>query len=171
MNTQYEAIYHMLVRACTQVEHIIAKAEDHVRSGAISESELLAASLAPDMFPFVRQIQIASDNIKGGAARLSGVEAPSMDDTETTLASLRERVKRTRAFLDTLSPSDLNKGENLQIRLRWMPERMHMSGHDYASYHLIQNTLFHVVTAYDILRMKGGAIGKSDYIGQISMHH
>ena len=59
------------------------------------EAALVEARLAPDMFPFTRQFQIASDGVKGAAARLAGVEAPAMPDTETTFDQLQARIDAT----------------------------------------------------------------------------
>ena len=64
--------------------------------------DLVNAKLHDTMFPLTRQVQIASDAVKGGGARLAGVELPSFPDTETSFAGLQERVAKTIAFLRTL---------------------------------------------------------------------
>jgi uncharacterized protein len=170
MTSSYETIYHILLNACEQTLRILEKAEAHVASGASTEESLLHAKLASDMFPFTRQVQIVSDNVKNGVARLAGVEAPVMEDTETTLTALKDRIVRTRKFVEGIAPAALKESEHTPIHLKWMPEGMHYTGSDYATLYIVQNTLFHVVTAYDILRMSGVHIGKSDYIGPITMH-
>ena len=89
-------------RALNNLASFLDKAEAHAAAGGVELSTYVDARLAPDMHPFARQIQIASDTAKGGAARLAGVEAPAMEDTETTFAQLRDRIAKTIAFLDTI---------------------------------------------------------------------
>jgi hypothetical protein len=159
-----------LLGVCDQLTRIIQKGEAFVQEGKATEAELIEARLAPDMFPFVRQIQIATDNAKGGVARLAGMVPPVMEDTETTFAALKARVAATRAFVESVPESALENVEGKTVRLQWMPEGMHFAADDYAQLYVLQNTLFHVVTAYDILRMKGVQLGKQDFIGRIPMH-
>jgi len=42
-----------------------------------------------------------------------------------------------------------------------------MTGQDYIDEWLTPNFYFHLVTAYDILRAKGLAIGKADYLSHL----
>ncbi len=65
---------------------------------------LLDTRLAPDMFALTRQVQVATDLAKNGAARLAGVEPPRFEDKETTIAGLKARLAKTVAFLKTLDP-------------------------------------------------------------------
>ena len=88
-------------RMLTNLSHILAKAEQFVEARKIDPAALTTYRLAPDMFPFTRQVLIACDAVKNGVARLSGVEAPKFDDTETTLAQLQERIQKTLAFIAT----------------------------------------------------------------------
>ena len=84
----HEASAPVFIRALTSLSNMMDKA----LAGGADEATLLAAHLAPDMHPFPRQIQMASDSAKGAIARLAGVEVPSMPDTETTFAELKERI-------------------------------------------------------------------------------
>ena len=154
-----------LLNACDQLTRVLDKAKAHVASGALTEAELMDARLAPDMFPFVKQVQIATDNIKGGLARITGGVPPVMADDETTLDALVARVQATKTFAESVDEAALANVTVDRVRLGWMPEGMYYEVVEYATKYVIQNTLFHVVTAYDILRMKGGQIGKSDFIG------
>ena len=73
----------------------------------IDPEVLLNYRLAPDMFPFVRQIQIAVDLAKGAAARLAGVEVPKHDDTEKTFADLKARITNRRRSCNLSNPVTL----------------------------------------------------------------
>src|SRR5215469_15707881 len=80
----YEACIPSMLRFLENLSKILDKAVAQAKARDLPLSELLEARLAPDMFPFPRQIQIASDVAKLTAARLAGLEAPSFPDTETT---------------------------------------------------------------------------------------
>src|ERR1700753_3964801 len=93
------AIYDISIPALTHMlgslSSILAKGEAH---GGIDPND---ARLAPDMLPLKNQVYIATDGAKGCGARLAGVDIPKFEDTETTYAELRARVKKTIDFLKT----------------------------------------------------------------------
>jgi hypothetical protein len=102
----YQASVPAFVQMLNNLSAILDKAEAHTSSRKIDPEVLLHYRLAPDMFPLVRQIQIAADLAKGAAARLAGVEVPKHDDTEKTFADLKARIANTVAFVESLQPSD-----------------------------------------------------------------
>src|SRR5690349_6057094 len=75
------------------------KAHAFAAAKNVDAAVLLNTRLAPDMFPLVRQVQVATDQAKNGAARLAGVEPPRYDDTETTIDQLKKRIADTIAYL------------------------------------------------------------------------
>ena len=87
---------------------VLDKAEAYAGNRKIDPEVLLNYRLAPDMLPFVRQIQIAADLAKGAAARLVGVEVPKHDDTEKTFADLKARIAITVAFVESIQPNDID---------------------------------------------------------------
>jgi hypothetical protein len=117
------------------------------------------------MRPFPFQIQSASDAAKGCAARLAGIEAPSMADTETTFPELQQRLARTLDFLKTIKPEQLSGAENREIVLKFPNGEMKFSGRDFVAGFALPNFFFHVTTAYALLRHKGINIGKMDFLG------
>jgi hypothetical protein len=120
-------------------------------------------------FAFARQVQLAADTAKVGAARLAGKEAPSHVDDQKTLEELRARVKSVVAFLDGLTESDFAQGATRTItQPRW--EGRTMTGHDYFLEHAVPNFFFHAAHAYAILRHNGVPLGKRDYLGQLTQH-
>lgn len=169
MKTKYETLHGQLLTACSQMLNILDKANSTIEKGIVSEEDLLNAPIAPDMFPFKRQVQIFSDNAKGAVARLSQIEAPKIADDEEILADLIARIEMTKNFIASVEPSALNAAGELEIHLGWMPEGSYFTGENYADNFVMQNTMFHLVTAYDILRMKGGEIGKTDFITGLEM--
>jgi hypothetical protein len=129
------------------------------------DAEAVVERLAPDMFPLSRQVQIACDMAKSGAARLTGAEPPKFEDTETTLAELKARIAKTIAYIRSTKPADYEGAEIRQIAFP-LRDGMGFSGtglrflKDWSLPHFY----FHAVTAYDILRHKGVELGKPDYV-------
>lgn len=148
---------------------LIDKVQVEARANGTDESIILDARLAPDMFPFVRQIQIATDNAKGMACRLAGREIPKYDDTEVTLDELRARLQKTIDFLGTFSEADFADATTAEARFPYFPG-VKMVGEGYLLTYAVPNFFFHVVTAYDIMRNAGYDIGKTDFMGgQVEM--
>jgi hypothetical protein len=120
--SMYQASIPAFVQMLNNLSAIMDKAEAHARSREIDPEVLLNYRLAPDMLPFVRQIQIAADLAKGAAARLAGVEVPKHDDTEKTFADLKARLAKTVTFVQSFKPSDIDGSEDrlfsLHHRLR-----------------------------------------------------
>jgi uncharacterized protein len=134
----------------------------------IEPSVLLNSRLFPDMFPLVRQVQIATDQAKNGSARLAGLEPPRYDDDETTMDQLKMRIAKTVAYLKTIDPGRIDASANREISFPLGPtDRAHMTGSDYLYHFVLPNFYFHRTTAYAILRHCGVDIGKRDFLGAI----
>ena len=166
MKQEYKFVYDMMLRNCDTMLHLLQKGADFAHEHGNAE-ELLQGKLAEDMFNFKRQVQIFSDNVAGGLARVYGVAKPSMPDTENSFAELIERINKTKEFVKTINPETVEGIEGRKINLPWMQEGMYFDATDYLQKFVLQNTFFHLVTAYDILRHKGVQIGKMDFIGSI----
>jgi hypothetical protein len=124
--------------------------------------------LAPDQFPFVKQVQIACDTAKLGSARLAGKDPPSHADTEKTIDELHARVKSVIAYLDTFTPADFaNVGSRTLTLPRW--EGKSMTAGDYFLEHVLPNFYFHTTHVYAILRHNGVNLGKRDFLGPLSL--
>jgi hypothetical protein len=160
----YEQTVPQFIRTIRQVHTWLDKAEAHAGAKKFDVDTLLAARLAPDMFPFARQIQSISDIAKGNASRLAGVQAPSFPDEEKTLAELRARLDKTIAFLETLKPEQFEGAEERTVTLAWMPGKG-IKGRDYLVGFALPNFYFHVTTTYAILRHNGVDVGKMDFLG------
>ena len=158
--TLYEASAPVFVNALTNMRAWLDKA-----AAEKDEAALLEARLAPDMRPLPAQFQMASDSAKNAIGRLAGIEAPSMADTEASFAELKERCDRTIAFIQSVDPATIAAGEDRQVELRF-PNGMgyRWVGRDYLTGFALPNFLFHVTTAYAILRAQGVTLGKPDFL-------
>jgi hypothetical protein len=135
-----------------------------------SEQLLMEAKLAPDMFAFPRQIQIVSDTSKGAVARLTGVEAPSMPDTETSFAELKARCQKTIDYIKSVDPSKYAGAEDREVVIKFPDgQGYRFTGRVYLTGFVLPNLYFHATTAYALLRANGVQVGKPDFLAHLGM--
>jgi hypothetical protein len=145
---------------------ILAQTDAQAAAKSIEPDAYLQARLYPDMFPLIKQVQIAADFARGVSARLAGVEVPSYEGKEKSFADLDGLLNRTLAFLDGVPPSGFAGSEAKDILLRpGTPKEKKMGGAAYLAHYGLPQFFFHVTTAYAILRHNGLAIGKKDFMG------
>ncbi len=148
------------------LDHFLVKAAAHAEAKKFDPANLLAARLAPDMLPLTRQVLIACDASKFGISRLSGVEAPKFDDTESTIEQLRERIAKTIAYIGSVPADKLDGTEEKDVTFpigRDGSTRT-MKGEAYLKHWVFPNFYFHVTTAYALLRHNGVELGKTEYL-------
>jgi hypothetical protein len=145
---------------------ILEKAESHADLKKIEPDALLKARLVPDMFPLLRQVQVAADFAKGTVARLGGVEVPRYEDVETDFAGLQARIAKTLAFIDSVPREAIDAGDSREITVgSGDKQRKFNGGQTYLLHYSLPHFYFHATTAYAILRHNGVEIGKKDFIG------
>jgi hypothetical protein len=144
---------------------ILDKAQAHVDAKKITPDVLPTYRLFPDMLPMTTQVQIACDTAKGVVARLAGVEIPVYEDSEKTLAELKTRIAKTIAFIQTVTPGQIDGTEDKEIVTKRGDKETRYKGMQFLLGHAVPNFYFHVTTAYNILRHNGIEIGKRDYLG------
>ena len=163
----YQASVPVFVRMFGNLSAILDKAAAYAEARKIDPAVLLNARLAPDMHPLTRQIQIASDAVKGCAARLAEVEVPSFADSESSFAELQARIAKTLEFVNSLTPAQIDSGEGREVVLKFPGAELKFKGEDYLLHFVLPNFYFHITTAYAILRHNGLDIGKMDYLGRV----
>ena len=145
---------------------ILTKAEVLTTEKKFEPIVFLDARLFPDMFPLIRQVQIATDFAKSVSARLAGVDVPAYDDNEQSFTELQGRIGKTLSFIESLTAEQFEGSETREIVLRpGTPKEKKMVGHNYLSNYGLPQFLFHVTTAYAILRHNGLEVGKGDFMG------
>ncbi len=164
------SMYHASVPIFRQMllalSDVLGKAEAYGEAKKVDQLVLLQSRLALDMFPLVRQVQIACDFAKSVTARLTAVEVPAYDDSEQDIAGLQARIDSTVAFLDGLSEAQFDGSEALEIVLRpGTPKEKTLIGRTYLLSYGMPQFFFHVTTAYNLLRHNGVEIGKKDFMG------
>lgn len=141
-------------------------AKAHAEAKKFATDVYLTLRLAPDMLPFTKQIQIASDAAKGCIARLSGQEPPKFEDNEATLDELVERIRKTRDYVLSVPAAAVNGSEGREITIpRRVGEPLKFDGSTYLRHFALPNFYFHATTTYALLRHAGVPLGKTDYLG------
>ena len=147
---------------------VLDKAEAYAAAKKIDPAVLMRWRLAPDMFDFARQVQVASDHARRGASRLANVEPPSYEDNETTIGQLKARLAKTLAYLKTLDRHAIDASADREIVFPLGGgNKGRMRGVDYLNHFVLPNFYFHLTAAYSILRHCGVDISKRDFLGQI----
>ncbi|MFI4918723.1 MAG: DUF1993 family protein [Legionellales bacterium] len=165
-NFMYQASVPVFKQLLTALNAILDKAQVHVISHKMAPDALLQASLFPEMFNFIRQVQIATDFAKGVSARLAGVEVPAYEDHELSFNELKARIEKTLLFIASINPEQFHGSEEKEIITRpGTPKEKQFSGLNYLLNYGLPQFFFHVTTAYDILRNQGVEVGKRDYMG------
>jgi uncharacterized protein len=149
------------------LDNCMAKTEAYAKAKNFSADNFVMARLTPDMYPFVKQVQAACDAAKFSAAYLSGKDAPSHPDTETTMTELRARVQTCISHLETFSAKDFEGYADRRVAPKWLGGKW-MRGDQYLMQAGLPNFYFHLTTAYGLLRAGGADVGKTDFMGNLS---
>ncbi len=164
-------MYHQVVSQCAQslknLEACLDKAEQFATARKFDVGVLLADRLAPDMQPFIYQVQSACDYVKAAAAWLSGQTPPRHEDNERTIGELRARIRKTVVFAEGVSEQQYVGAGQREVKLSWAPGKI-INGEDYLLQLTIPNTYFHLAMAYAILRHNGVDVGKRDFLGPVN---
>jgi hypothetical protein len=161
----YQASVPVHVRQLNALSAIIDKAAAYCAERKIDPSALLQARLYPDMFTFVKQVQVACSHAERGAARLSGIEPPARPDKEATFEDLKARIAAALSFVKSVDAAKMDGADTRKITFPAGQQQMTMTGSDYLSHFSLPNFYFHVAAAYNILRHNGVPIGKGDFMG------
>lgn len=163
--SMYQASVPRLVNILGNLSNILDKAQAHVDAKKLDTATLTTYRLFPDMLPMKSQVQIACDTAKGVVARLAGVAIPAYEDNENTLVDLKARIAKTIAFIQTVTPAQIDGSEDKEIVLKRGDKETRYKGLQFLLGHALPNFYFHVTTVYNILRHNGIELGKRDYLG------
>jgi uncharacterized protein len=165
-------MYHRAISQCTQMlenlESWLDEAEAYAAAKTFDVGVLMTDRLAPDMKPFIYQVQSACDYVKAGAAWLTGRTPPRHEDDEQTIDQVRARIRKTVAFAESLEEAEYAGASERKVSMSWAPAGKVLGGENYLLQMTLPNTYFHVAMAYAILRHNGVDIGKMDFLGPIN---
>ena len=164
--SMHSASVPVFVRMLNNLLAWLDKAEAHAKAKKFDPANYLGLRLAPDMLPFTRQIQIASDAVKNCVARLAGLEPPKWEDKEATLDELRARIRKTIDYAQSLPAAKIDGSEAREIVMPAGPGRtLSFTGEQFLKHFSLPNFFFHVTMTYALLRQAGVELGKLDYLG------
>ncbi len=164
--SMYQVAVPVFVRALTNLQHVLKLGEAHAKEKNVEGSVLLQTRLITDMLPLVKQVQIATDMAKNGAARLAGVDPLKFEDNEASLDELYNRIERAIDYIKSFKPEQIDGSETRAITLKTRNGDLNFEGQAYLLHYVLPNLFFHCTTAYNILRESGANIGKADFTGK-----
>jgi len=161
----YEAFIPAWSNTLSCLKNILGKAQSHADAQSYDSGVLINNRLFPDMFPLVKQVQIACDMVARGAARLSQAELPEFADDEVSIADLQDRIDSTLSYLSGLNANDFADAADREVEVPvGGGNTMKMSGGQYVQGFVIPNLYFHTTTTYNLLRSNGVPLGKRDFL-------
>lgn len=180
--TLYELSVPTFLQSTRALSGVLNRASKHCAETGGNPDDFVQARLYDDMAPFSFQIEAAWHHSVWGVETLkSGAFTPPPLVWPTTFAELQMMVGKAITMLEAFSPEEVNSwsGGELVIDVyrpvdeanastsAWGPQTLTFTPETYLLTYSLPNFYFHVVTAYDILRMHGVPIGKGDYQGQL----
>lgn len=163
--SMYHATVPLAISTMNNLTDVLKKGHAHAHAKGVEDAVLLQTRLIPDMFPLVRQVQIATDLAKNGAARLAGVEPLKIEDNETTFVQLYARIDKVLDYVKTFKPEQIDGSETRAVTFKSRGRDMQFEGQAYLLHFVLPNLFFHCTTAYNILREAGTPLSKSDFLG------
>ena len=164
--SMYQALIPVSIHQLNNLKEILKKAEHYAPTKKIDPTVFVNDRIIADMFPLSRQVQIATDIVKGGAARLAGVEVPSFPDTEKTFPELYARIDKVIEYLKSFKANQIDGSEEKKVTLKIGGQEMTFAGQPYLLHFVLPNLYFHTAMTYAILRKNGVDVGKMDYLGK-----
>ena len=144
---------------------ILQRTSYQISNRSLNSDEILNAQLTSDMWNFTRQVQMTTDFIKNGVARLAGIKFETFEDNEKSLAELQARLIKTISCLNQINPEHINGAENRIIEIEICKTKFELTGSDFLQNFVTPNVYFHLSIAYGILRAQNIDLGKVDYLG------
>ena len=153
------------LRTLEALSKILDKASAYCAAKKIDPAVMLQMRLAPDMFPLIKQVQLACDFAKNTIGRLTG-EPPKFPDEEKTFDDLKARIARTIDYVKSVTAEAIDASTDKDVTFPVGPEKkMTLKGEQYLVGFALPNFYFHATTTYDILRHSGVELGKRDFLG------
>ena len=153
------------------LSEILDQGAQYAKNKNFDPAILVNARLAPDMYPLVKQVQLACEHAKDSTARMIGHEPPRLEDNEERLDQLKARIAQTIDYLSKASAAAFEGAADRAIKIPIPNDgAIEMNGFQFLRDWALPHFYFHVVTAYDILRHSGVEICKRDYLSRVAVY-
>lgn len=152
------------------IGRLVDKAEEHCKAGGIDPKDLLDACLAPDMWPFAKQVTLCAWHSAGAIAGVrAGIFSPDLAQGPLDFTALRQSIADAIVDLETVDPAELDGIADRDMRFEFGTRRMDFTVTDFLLSFTLPNFYFHATTAYNVLRNQGVPLGKMDFIGAVRL--
>ena len=142
------------------LSHILESSICHFETD--SES-ILRDRIVEDMLPFGTQVIFTCNQPHNFSLWCEGQDMKNLPEEPSSLEQLRKTIEETQTKIGSVNCGDEQLSEISRIDLN-ENQYMELTGVEYVNDFLIPNFYFHLVTAYNIMRMKGVPLGKGDYM-------
>jgi hypothetical protein len=156
----------VITRGLRNLKAVLDKAEAHAKSTNADIGALMTASLYPDMYNLLQQLQYACYVPADFAQHFADQPAPRVGYDEISLADCRSSIDTTIAYLESIKPERMAGAEGRKVAPFVAPDK-HMTALDCALTLTVPDFFFHATVAYAILRHKGVPLGKADFVGSL----
>ena len=162
----YDATIPSNLQILRAVDALLDKAEAFAIERGIEPATLIDAKLADDMLPFGYQVKASAGHSVGGIEGVrGGVYAPDRSAWPTDFAGLHTILRDAIAALEAIDPAEFDALATADTRFEFGSYTMPFTGANFLLSFSQPNFYFHATTAYAILRARGVAIGKRDFLG------
>ena len=161
----YEASVPVFLRYLERLGGLVDAAEACAAQGGRAADDVLAARLAPDMLPFATQVEIAANFGLRACFPLAGLPVPPYGEFAPGFDGLRARIGHVAGLLRALPPDRYAGAASRTLESRAGEALVSLPASEFLFQYALPNFLFHVTTAYAILRSLGVPLGKRDYDG------
>ena len=142
----------------------------HFRDNNIDPESIVETRLYSDMLPFRFQVQSIVHHSVGAIEGIkNGVFRPPHDLPTHDYPALQSLIAEARDTLKRLTPDAINAHEGAEVIFEIGKSRMKFTAEEFLLSFSLPNFYFHTTTAYDILRSKGVALGKRNYLGRLRL--
>lgn len=168
--TLYSATVPVFQQTLGAVAGLLDKGEAFCAERTLAPEEIVQARLAPDMFPFAYQVASTVSHSVGAIEGVRrGVFSPNLTPPPETFAALKQQVAEALTALAAVSPGEIDALVGRDAAFEFRDTRLAFTAEDFLLSFSMPNFYFHAATAYDILRWKGVAVGKRDFIGRLRL--
>lgn len=148
---------------------VLDKGAAHAKATDSNPDTLVEARLAEDMYPLRFQVERVADHSAGALRDVKNGAFSMPKQTQMTYSDLQKLIEETERTIKAWTLESVNALEGREVIFDTGSHKASFTAEAFLLSFSLPNFYFHAVTAYDILRMKGVAIGKRDYLGQMRM--
>src|SRR3982074_3757541 len=105
--SMYKISVPIFVQFLTAQSGVLDKAATYAEAKKVDPSFFLNMRLFPDMYPLVRQVQMAATPAMRATGELAGVQVPQLPNTEASFAELKDRIAKAVDYVKGFKPEQI----------------------------------------------------------------